>query len=194
MSEAIVTEVEYRELPEFPGYRFGSDGSVWSRWTGSHSSTGTCGIKRVSMLGEEWNLRQPTVNPNSGYCQMQLKTAIDGKVRYKTCRIHPLILKAFRGPKPKGMQACHNNGIRTDNRIENLRWDTGKANQADRIDHGTYLKGEALPWTKLTEEQVREIRRRAENGEHRTRLAEEYGIARCTIDQIYYRQTWKHLR
>lgn len=51
--------------------------------------------------------------------------------------VHKLVLEAFVGPRPPGLEACHNNGDGTDNRVSNLRWDTHKANMADQFKHGT---------------------------------------------------------
>lgn len=57
--------------------------------------------------------------------------------------VHRMVLETFVGPKPSEIhQACHNNGIPTDNRVENLRWDDPKNNVRDRIRHGTYQIGE----------------------------------------------------
>ena len=56
--------------------------------------------------------------------------------------VQRIILSAFKGEKPEGMVACHNNGDRKDNRIENLRWDTPKYNEADKLIHGTRCFGE----------------------------------------------------
>lgn len=53
--------------------------------------------------------------------------------RRKAARVHVLVLEAFVGPRPDGMDACHNNDIPGDNRLENLRWDTKSANQQDMI-------------------------------------------------------------
>lgn len=52
-----------------------------------------------------------------------------------SAQVHVLVLEAFVGPCPGGMECCHNNGNPKDNRIENLRWDTHKANMADRVKH-----------------------------------------------------------
>lgn len=52
-------------------------------------------------------------------------------------RIHCLVLEAFVGPCPDGLECCHNNGVSTDNRLENLRWDTRLSNAADQLRHGT---------------------------------------------------------
>jgi hypothetical protein len=46
-------------------------------------------------------------------------------------------MAAHVGPRPDGMQVCHNNGLRTDNRLSNLRYDTASGNMRDRILHGT---------------------------------------------------------
>lgn len=51
--------------------------------------------------------------------------------------VHKLVLEAFVGPRPEGMEACHDNGIKHDNRATNLRWDTHRANMEDQFRHGT---------------------------------------------------------
>lgn len=60
----------------------------------------------------------------------------DGKKKYYY--VHVLVLDAFVGPRPKGMEACHNDGDGTNNKLSNLRWDTHKANIQDSISHGTF--------------------------------------------------------
>ncbi|MFM7012619.1 MAG: HNH endonuclease signature motif containing protein [Betaproteobacteria bacterium] len=42
--------------------------------------------------------------------------------RYGTRKVHQMVLETFVGPKPEGMQTRHLNGVRTDNRLENLKW------------------------------------------------------------------------
>ena len=59
--------------------------------------------------------------------------------------VHRLVLFAFVGVPPDGHEACHNNGIANDNRIENLRWDTHANNNADRKKHGNYPTGKDHP-------------------------------------------------
>lgn len=50
--------------------------------------------------------------------------------------VHRLVLEAFVGSCPPGMECCHNNGDPSDNRLDNLRWDTKKSNRQDRNKHG----------------------------------------------------------
>lgn len=52
--------------------------------------------------------------------------------------VHHLVLMAFVGPRPEGMEGCHENDIPNDNRVENLRWDTRSANLRDSVRNGTH--------------------------------------------------------
>lgn len=56
----------------------------------------------------------------------------------RTCAVHRLVMAAFIGPCPDGMNVCHNNGVADDNRLENLRYDTSSANNLDTVRHGTH--------------------------------------------------------
>lgn len=60
----------------------------------------------------------------------------NGKV--ENILVHRLVLLAFVGPCPAGMEACHWNDISDDNRLENLRWDTLSANSRDALRNGRH--------------------------------------------------------
>lgn len=53
-------------------------------------------------------------------------------------RVHMLVMRAFVGPAPEGLEVCHNNGVPSDNRLSNLRYDTASANRLDAVLHGTH--------------------------------------------------------
>lgn len=55
----------------------------------------------------------------------------------RTYNVHRLLMAAFVGPRPNGFDICHNNGIRTDNRLDNLRYDSRSENAFDSVRHGT---------------------------------------------------------
>lgn len=55
------------------------------------------------------------------------------------------------------------------------------------------LRGEQCASAKLTEDQVREIRRRVKNGERQKDIAKEYGLQQWSISDIVRRRNWKHV-
>jgi hypothetical protein len=127
-----------------------------------------------------------------------LKGNLTGGPGYRTVNIgggnkyvHRLVLEAFAGPRPEGSEACHCNGIRTDNRRENLRWDSAQANQMDRVSHGTSNRGERCGSAKLTESQVLEIMASKDPG---CELSKRYGVAQQTISGIRNGHRWTHLK
>lgn len=69
----------------------------------------------------------------SGHQQIPLK--VSGKTSWAA--VHRLVLTAFNGPCPDGMEGCHNDGNPANNHIDNLRWDTRSNNAYDKGLHGT---------------------------------------------------------
>lgn len=104
--------------------------------------------------------------------------------------VHQLVMEAFVGPCPDGQEVAHRNGVRTDNRLANLRYATRPNNNADRILHGTTPRGERNPRNHLAEDQVREIRARLVQGARRAQLAEDYGVSYSAIKHIANRTSW----
>ena len=58
--------------------------------------------------------------------------------------VHRLVLEAFVGPCPEGMEACHWDDNPTNNQLENLRWDTHRENVKDRIRNGHDHNGQKM--------------------------------------------------
>ena len=110
-----------------------------------------------------------------------------------TKRIHRLVLEAFIGPCPEGMEGCHNDGDNQNNHLENLRWDTSKNNHADKIKHGTVPRGESHSGSKLNESDVIDIRQRAVKGEFFTAIARDFKCSPAHIGRIVSRSSWKYL-
>lgn len=124
---------------------------------------------------------------SSGY-QMVALSKLGRVERYNVSR---LLLLAFVGSCPKGMEGCHNDGGKLNNRLTNLRWDTRKNNNADKVKHGTYLSGEKLSWTKLIRFDVRNIRNEYANGGVTQReLGIKFGVDETTIGRIIRNETW----
>lgn len=60
--------------------------------------------------------------------------------KQQTRLVHHLVLEAFVGGMPDGMEACHGDGDASNNHLSNLRWDTHISNEADKARHGTHEK------------------------------------------------------
>ena len=72
-------------------------------------------------------------SPNSsGRIQVQLT---NGHSR-KLLQVHRLVLEAFVGPCPPGMEACHWDDDPLNNRLDNLRWGSRSENMYDRVRNG----------------------------------------------------------
>jgi hypothetical protein len=131
-----MTNENWRPIPGFVGFYEVSDlGRARSL-----NRTVTFEDGRVRFFGGR--LLKLKMGPN-GYPVVLLSRGMQNK---KWHLLHRLVLLAFVGKVPKGMEACHNNGRRTDARLANLRYDTRSANHRDKHKHGTALVGVKHPW------------------------------------------------
>ena len=107
--------------------------------------------------------------------------------------MHVVVCEAFIGPRPTGNVAAHGNGVRDDNRLENLRWASNSENEADKTAHGTDLRGSRHHQVILSPSDVREIRRRNKSGEPPCVIVASYPVSRSCIQKICMRKTWAWL-
>lgn len=112
---------------------------------------------------------------------------------YKIHQLHRLVLQAFVGPCPEGMQCCHNNGNGLDNRLENLRWDTTKSNCADQAEHGTKRLNERHHRSKLSNDECLTIKSISPYRGMIPKLAKYYNVSVSTIRDIIKGKTWSNL-
>jgi hypothetical protein len=74
---------------------------------------------------------------------------------------------------------------------KHLSWKTRKANLADMVEHGTVPRGEKCGTSKLTRDQVVEIR--ALRGRVSVwELGEKFGVSGQQISRIHRRERWEH--
>lgn len=107
--------------------------------------------------------------------------------------VHILVLEAFVGERPSGADACHNNGIGTDNRVTNLRWDSRSANHMDKNAHGTMMRGETHHHATLTEAKVRLMFDMQGRGLSNGEIARAVGTRTHNVTRVLKRQRWKHV-
>lgn len=106
--------------------------------------------------------------------------------------VHILVLTAFAGPRPAGMEGLHGDDDASNNALENLRWGTRSDNIHDAIGNGKMPIGSRRWNAKLTEMQVAEIKAihlHRSNGE----IGRMYGVSGATIRQIRDGRAWSHV-
>ncbi|HEY0009882.1 MAG TPA: HNH endonuclease [Tepidisphaeraceae bacterium] len=106
----------------------------------------------------------------------------------KSRPVHRLVLLAFQGQPPTSSHVCrHLNGVKTDNRAENLAWGTSSENALDAIHHGTSAairQGERHNASKLTDGQAIQIAGRIANGGTNRAIAAAFNVCPKTISNI----------
>lgn len=107
--------------------------------------------------------------------------------------IHRLVLLAFVGECPPNQEVRHLNGIKTDNNLSNLAYGTKRENYLDSVEHGAACIGEKQPLSKLTNDQVREIRILASQGVRHKIIGEKFGVSGHYVAKICCREIWKHI-
>ncbi len=170
------------------------------------------GLYRVSDMGRVMTLSRRLVFRNGKQRGRVIPTKIlaptvvkDGHLRLTLCKlgivksvyVHSLVLLAFVGECPDGMECCHfPDRDPTNNRLDNLRWGTAADNAGDRVVHGS-CAGANNGRAALTVEQVsliRSLRGRllSEYG-FKTRLARELGVHASTVRRALKGETWNRL-
>lgn len=105
--------------------------------------------------------------------------------------VHRVMALAFLGQPVNGkIMAAHNDGNPANNALANIRWATPAENTADRVSHGTDMRGEAIHQSKLTAAQVRYIKETLRTG---YALAKELSVSQSTISAIRTGKWWKHI-
>lgn len=161
--------IEYRPWPRRIDYLAGSDGSV---------------------IGPSGRILKQQRHKKTGY--FYIKASMPGGE--KSVPVHVMVNEAWHGLRPEGKETAHGNGVRADNRPQNLRWATHPENMNDMIEHGTRLQGERIPWAKLTEADVYAIRTEYTAGMVTfSELSQRYGVSRSQIRTVVRGETWAHV-
>jgi hypothetical protein len=148
---------------------------------------------RVSNMGRVYSLHQTGrlcigMPMEHGYRVVKVRD----KERRGHLQVHCMVLEAFVGPRPEPKdvhEACHNDGNPRNCRLDNLRWDTRLGNAADRVKHGTSLRGRRIA-RKLTADIVRQIRSGSRTDMY---WAKRLQMTRLAIQSARTGKTWKEV-
>lgn len=155
-------------IPGYPGYYVCREGHVYSSWRGP--------IVRLKPKVRSWD----------GYIEYGLKVGEKQVFR----KAHFLVALVFIGPRPEGQEVMHLNHDKTDNRPENLAYGTRQKNVDDKVAAKRHAHGSKQGHAKLTEDDVREIRRSTENNKT---LGSKYRMLARSIGAVRRGIGWKHV-
>lgn len=161
----------------------------WQPIPGCDYEASTCGrIRRVTGgQGAIAGRVLAGMRTNNGYRTVQITK---GGVR-KTRHIHRLVAEAFHGPCPKGYHVNHKDGVKSNNRPDNLEYVSRSENMQHAYETGLNPLGSDRPNSKLTADDVRAIRRAPKYPRYQQDLARRFGIAQATVSAIISRKIWK---
>tara|TARA_Y100000296_G_scaffold84516_1_gene118023 strand:- start:732 stop:1427 length:696 start_codon:yes stop_codon:yes gene_type:complete len=155
------------------GYFVDSNGSIYSKYKGGSKS----GVKL-----------KPTLD-KYGYCKYGLQV----RGEQLTVRGHRVVAQTFI-PNPENKpQVNHINGIKTDNRVENLEWVTSKENVEHRDAMGLTARGNRAGNVSISEDMAHAICNMLQDNYRIIDIHKELGVPRYIIGNIYRRVTWTHV-
>lgn len=171
----------WKDIPGFPGYQASSFGRIKAVAKQSYN------IKSKTLCWRKERVLKSKPD-SSGYLTHTLK----GPYRKKTWLAHRIIAIAWLPNPNKKEFVNHKNGIKTDNRPQNLEWCTKSENGIHAVEFGLHntLRGEKNGNHRLNKSEVIQIR--ASAGTHQE-IASKYGIAKSTVYAIIKRKLWAHI-
>ena len=163
-------EEVWKDIPDCEGYQVSNKGNVKS-------------FKRENPR----MLKTPLCS--RGYSKVGL--SVNGKTKSK--RVHRIVAETFISNPEGKPNINHINGIKTDNRVENLEWCTQKENVRHAVDTGLFsATGENNVRCKITEADAMEIKY-GYQGMKQKDVAEIYGISQSQVCRIRLGKLWGHI-
>lgn len=164
-----------------------------SGWEGVYAVSNTGRVKRLTKTGwgEAGRELKPVIS-TGGYPTVRF--TFPGRTSARML-IHVMVINAFGPARPSAShEVNHINGVKSDNRIENLEWVT----RAENIEHAFRLglskkrQGCESPNAKLSPEAVLEIMQRYENGQRPKAISEEVSVSVQIVRNILAGRTYVH--
>lgn len=173
---------EWRQVPGQDLYEVSDHGNVRS-WRAQTRKAGGALRAETPHLMAAHNSRRD----GKGYLSVGLPRPGGG---YATHPIHRLVMAAFVGPRPPGLEIAHLNGNPRDNRLVNLRYVTHAENESHKLTHGTRASGEQVNGSRLLGWQVAEIRYLASKGVTQAKIANLFDMTSSHVSNIITGRIW----
>jgi len=118
------------------------------------------------------------------------RVCLFNKSFYKSFSVHQLVARAFLGIRPEGKEINHKNGVKADNRIENLEYCSRQENINHAVANHLMQCGEQNGMAKLTRKDVRKIRMIAKAGTAQRNIACDFNISQSNVNHIISHKIW----
>lgn|SRR3990167_907247 len=147
----------------------------------------------VNQNGDVWSVRRKKFlrqkTNRSGYKWVRLAN----NTKVFSITTHRLVALTYLPLGSEKKEINHKNGIKSDNRVENLEWCSRSENMKHAHKEGIInaLKGVKHGMAKLNEEQVKEIR--SSLGVSHVSLAKRFGVSNRMVGLIIKGVNWKHI-
>lgn len=115
------------------------------------------------------------------------------RFNYRKYAAHRVAYELTYGPIPDGLWVLHHCDTPRCCRPDHLWLGTNTENTADKVSKGRQAIGESNGAKRLSEAQVREIRRRHADGIPLRALGREFGVTKSAIWLIVQRKNWRHV-
>lgn len=156
---------------------------------------------KVSNFGRLIRIRngeESIFNPYNmhGYLYFRVKKKEKGK--FKTYYVHKLIAQHFL-EQNDGIYVIHLDYDKLNNHIDNLKWATKREKELHQWKNPTFIeakKNQEPPFAKLTENNVRLIKKMLNNPNRKTRLkiiAKQFGVSTTQLKRIQSGENWGHI-
>lgn len=166
---------EWRDIPGYVGlYQASSEGRIRSL------------VRVLDRCTAEGVRREKKVLSPGGDHNGRLHVALSSKGTVRHFQVHRLVLEAFVGPCPPGMECLHGDGDHANCALENLRWGTRVQNRDDQRRHGRAFGAPK----KLTKEEAAAIRA---DPDTQRKIADKYGVSQVTVHMIKTGRTWNDM-
>lgn len=128
-----------------------------------------------------------------GYLYFRVKKTEKGK--FKTYYLHKILAQHFL-ERNEGVYVIHLDYNKLNNNIDNLKWVTKREKEVHQFSNPSYKRPEKFTTAKLTENDVRRIKKMLNNPDRRTRLkiiAKQFGVTTMQLQRIKTGENWGHV-